>query len=341
MKKALITGVTGQDGSYLAEFLIEKGYEVHGLVRRSSTNNLSRINFLLENDNFNLVYGDLEDSQNIHKIIIDLMPDEIYNLGALSYVGLSFELPSYTLNVDAGGFLRILEAVRHIKENEKKSIKVYQASTSEMFGKVIESPQTEKTPFYPRSPYGCAKVAAHYLGINYRESYDLFICHGILFNHESPRRGEEFVTRKITKGIAEIKKGKRNFISLGNLDSKRDWGHAKDYVEAMWLMMQQDVPMDFVISTGETHSVREFLEVAFKSVEIEIESNRKEGIEEEYVRKDNGAVVVKINPKFYRPSDVDFLLGDSSKVKKILGWEPKIKFKELINEMIESDLNNL
>lgn len=336
-KRALITGITGQDGSYLAEFLLEKGYEVHGIIRRSSSFNTARINHLVKDTQLNpsvkLYYGDLSDSSSINDLIRKIMPDEVYNLGAQSHVRVSFDIPEYTSDIVALGALRLLEAIRKFCPKAK----FYQASSSEMFGKVFETPQTERTPFYPRSPYGIAKLYSYWITKNYREAYGLFACNGILFNHESPRRGETFVTRKIIRGLTKIKEGVQDILYLGNLDSKRDWGHAKDFVEAMWLMLQQDTPNDFVIATGETHSVREFIEVSLKELNIEAESNGLKGMEEEYVRKDNGKSIIKIDPRYFRPSEVDILLGDPTKAKNILGWEPKIKFNELIKEMIQED----
>lgn len=329
-KVALISGITGQDGSYLAELLISKGYQVHGIVRRSSSFNTSRVEHLyadrmahVEGASFKLHYGDLTDSTNLVKLISQIQPDEIYNLGAQSHVKISFDLAEYTAEVDAVGTLRILDAIRTC--NLDKKVKFYQASTSELYGKVQEIPQTEKTPFYPRSPYGCAKLYAYWITVNYREAYDMFSCNGILFNHESPRRGENFVTRKITRGVAKIFLGQQELIELGNLDSKRDWGHAKDYVEAMWLMLQQDKPQDFVIATNEVHSVREFVEASFKEIGREIvwEGSGENEVGKE---KDTGIVRIKVNPKFYRPAEVEFLLGDPAKAKKELGWAPKISF---------------
>tara|TARA_Y100000310_G_scaffold204358_1_gene204621 strand:- start:9413 stop:10582 length:1170 start_codon:yes stop_codon:yes gene_type:complete len=343
-KKALITGVTGQDGSYLAEFLLEKGYEVHGIVRRSSVLNRERIDHLLYADKeagytgedrgkFILHYGDLTDSSSIEKIMKLVVPDEVYNLGAQSHVRISFDIPEHTTNTVALGNLRLLEAIK----NTCPKAKFYQASSSEMFGKVIETPQKETTPFYPRSPYACAKVYSYYVTNNYRDAYGLFACNGILFNHESERRGESFVTRKITKSLARIKYGLQESVSLGNLDAERDWGHAKDYVKAMWLMLQQDTPEDYIIGSGEKHSVREFLEEAAKYVGISLNSNGKEGIEEKYL-DDSGKVVVKIHEKYFRPAEVDLLLSDPSKAKVKLGWEREINFKELVGLMCEHDL---
>jgi GDPmannose 4,6-dehydratase len=346
MKKALITGITGQDGSYLAEFLLDKGYEVYGIIRRSSTFNTSRIQHLFKDPHekdvkLKLIYGDLNDSSTVNRIIRNVMPDEIYNLGAQSHVRVSFDIPEYTGDVTGLGSTRILETIRNIKDDTGKNIKYYQASSSEMFGKVQETPQTEKTPFYPRSPYGCAKMYSYWITKNYKESYDLFACNGILFNHESPRRGETFVTRKITRAVVRIKEDVQDCLYLGNIDAKRDWGHAKDYVEAMWLMLQADKPDDYVVATGETHSVREFLELSFKEVGIEVKSNGKEGIEEEYVRTDTGKTIVKIDPKYFRPAEVDLLLGDPSKAKEKLNWKPKILFKDLVKEMTNSDMKEL
>jgi GDPmannose 4,6-dehydratase len=341
MKKALITGITGQDGSYLAELLLEKGYEVYGIVRRASTINRQRIDHLHDKPGFKLIYGDLADSSSISNIIREIMPDEIYNLGSQSHVKISFDIPEYTGDVTGIGVVRILESIRKIKEESGKNIKMYQASTSELYGKAQNFPQNEHTPFYPRSPYGCAKLFAYWSVINYREAYNIFACNGILFNHESPRRGENFVTRKIVLDAVSIKEGLKKCMFLGNIDAKRDWGHAKDYVEAMWMMLQQDKPDDYVIATGETHTVREFVEEAFKNVGITIKSNGKKGIEEEYIRKDTGEIVVKIDPKFFRPTEVDILCGDITKAKNILGWKPKILFKDLIKDMIDSDMKEL
>jgi GDPmannose 4,6-dehydratase len=342
MKTALITGVTGQDGSYLAELLLEKGYEVHGLIRRTSTPNTERLSGIEDSPKFNLVYGDLDDStSSISNIIRKVNPHEIYNLGAQSHVRISFDIPESTGIINGIGVTRILEAVRNEQESTGKQIKFYQASTSELFGKIYETPQSEKTAFHPRSPYAVSKLYAYWMTRNYRDGYDMFACNGILFNHESPRRGEEFVTRKITKGVAEIKKGLVASIELGNLDAKRDWGHAKDYVNAMYLMLQQDKPDDYVIATGESHSVREFLEKAFDIAEIPVESNGKKGLDEEYLRTDTGQTVVRINPKYFRPTEVNFLLGDSSKAKRELAWTPEITFEKLAEEMVKSDLKNL
>lgn len=320
MKKALITGITGQDGSYLAELLLEKGYQVWGVIRRSSSFNTERIDHIYKDPHYHpqlrLVYGDLTDGGNLSSIINDILPDEVYNLGAQSHVRVSFDMPIYTVNTDALGTLRLLEALRKMK----KPPRYYQASSSEMYGKVVETPQNENTPFYPRSPYGCAKVYSHWQTVNYREAYNLFACNGILFNHESPRRGETFVTRKITRAATRIKLGLQEKLYLGNLDAKRDWGFAGDYVEAMWKMLQVDEPDDYVIATGETHSVKEFLEEVFSYLDMDWRQ------------------YVQIDPKYYRPTEVDLLLGDSSKARKILEWEPKVNFKRLVKMMVDSDM---
>jgi GDPmannose 4,6-dehydratase len=331
-KRAVITGLTGQDGAYLAEFLISKGYEVYGMHRRTSMEIFDRIQDLRKK--ITLVDGDVTDMGSIIRIIKEVNPDEIYNLAGQSFVPASWTQPISTAEINAIGVLNILESIRLM--NPK--IKFYQASTSEMFGKVRQNPQTEKTPFYPRSPYGVSKVFGYFITQNYRESYNLFACNGILFNHESPKRGKQFVTRKITHSIAKIKLGYQSFFEIGSLDSKRDWGFAGDYVEAMWLMLQQDKPEDYVIGTGETHSVREFIEESFRVVGMPIIWEGK-GLEE--VGKFNEKIVVKINPKFYRPAEVDYLLADPSKAKKNLKWKPRTSFKELIKMMIESDLNHL
>lgn len=341
MKIALITGITGQDGSYLAEFLIEKGYIVHGIIRRSSSFNTGRINHLY-NDNqilnkkLFLHYGDLADSSNLNRLLEKIKPHEIYNLGAQSHVQVSFEVPEYTADIDGIGILRFLDA---IKEAGIKT-KFYQASTSELYGKVQEIPQTETTPFYPRSPYAVAKLYAYWIIKNYREAYGLFAVNGILFNHESPRRGETFVTRKITRAVARIKEGLQNKLYLGNMDAKRDWGYAKEYVEGMWLMLQQETPKDYVLATNETHTVREFVELAFKFVGITI-IWRGENEQEQGIDSKTGEVRVEINPRYYRPTEVDLLLGNPLKAKEELGWEPKMKFKELVDLMIESDWNKV
>lgn len=335
-KKVLITGITGQDGSYLAELLLEKGYEVHGIIRRSSTFNTKRIDHIYVDPhvstNFFLHYGDLSDGSRLERLIQVISPDEIYNLAAQSHVGASFDVPVYTGDIDALGVIRLLEAIHEASIKTK----FYQGSSSEMFGKAKEIPQNEDTPFYPRSPYAVAKVYAYWITVNYRESYDLFACNGILFNHESPRRGETFVTRKVTRGLARIKLGIEDKLYLGNLEAKRDWGYAKEYVEAMWLMMQQDKPQDFVIATGETHSVREFLEEAAKNLDIKLEWRGK-GLNEKGVDARNGKVIIEIDPKYFRPTEVDFLVGDATKAKRILGWEPKVRFKELVQIMTQFD----
>lgn len=337
-KKALITGITGQDGSYLAEFLLEKGYEVHGTVRRCSLFNTGRIDHLHnpEEDKKTKIflhYADLGDSSSLFNVIKEVNPDEIYNLGAQSHVAVSFKEPEYTVDVTGLAVVRLLEAVRTI--NPK--IKVYQASSSEMFGKAQEMPQKETTPFYPRSPYGCAKLFAYWITRNYREAYDMFICNGILFNHESPRRGRNFVTRKITRTLCEIKLGLKDALYLGNLDAKRDWGYARDYIEAMWLMMQQKKPDDYVIATGETHSVREFVEVACRELGFNLEWKGK-GPDEIGIDKSTGKTIVVVDKRYFRPAEVDLLVGDASKAGSVLGWKPKVKFKELVKVMIESDM---
>lgn len=332
MKVALITGITGQDGSYLAELLLSKGYEVHGIVRRASLINTHRIDHIY--NKINLHYGDLTDSTNLVRVIQQVQPDEIYNLGAQSHVKVSFEMPEYTGQTDALGTLRVLEAVRLLGMEEKT--RIYQASTSEMFGKVQEIPQKETTPFYPRSPYGCAKVYGYWITKNYRESYGLYTCTGILFNHESPRRGETFVTRKITRALKAIQEEKQSILRLGNLNAKRDWGHARDFVEAMWLMLQQDIPDDYVISTGEQYSVREFVDRAAPYFGMNIEW-RNEGLNEIGVDKNTGQLRVVVDPKYFRPAEVDTLLGDPSKAKKNLGWKPKTSFDELVKEMCENE----
>lgn len=338
MKKALITGITGQDGSYLAELLLDKGYEVNGIIRRASTFNTQRIDHIYqdpheENVRLKLHYGDMTDSSNLSRLVEKINPDEIYNLAAQSHVGTSFEIPEYTTDVDAMGTLRLLDA---IKESHVEC-KFYQASTSELYGNVQEVPQTEETPFYPRSPYAAAKLYAYWIVKNYREAYDLFAVNGILFNHESPRRGKRFVTRKITRAVARITKGKQDKIYLGNMNSKRDWGYAKDYVKMMWMMLQHDTPEDYVIATGETHTVREFVEAAFSHVDVKIEW-QGEGVDEKGIDKDTGKVLVEVDPKYFRPTEVDLLIGDPSKAKEELSWEPEIKFKELVELMVQSDL---
>lgn len=342
LKKALITGVTGQDGSYLAELLLEKGYEVHGIIRRGSSFNTWRIDHLYkdihEENHFILHYGDLTDSMNIVRLIKQIQPDEIYNLAAQSHVKVSFETAEYTANSDALGVLRVLEAARLLDMANK--IKIYQASTSELYGKAIEIPQTENTPFHPRSPYGVAKLYAHWITKNYREAYSMFACNGILFNHESSRRGQTFVSRKITMGLSKIKLGLAKKLFLGNLDAKRDWGYAKEYVGAMWLMLQQEKPDDYVIATGETHSVREFIEEACKILNIELEWKDK-GIQEKGIDRRTGEVIIEIDPRYFRPAEADVLQGDPSKAEKMLGWKAKTKFKELIKIMVDADMSIL
>jgi GDPmannose 4,6-dehydratase len=316
VRKAFITGITGQDGSYLAELLLEKGYEVHGLVRRSSSFNTWRIDHV--RDRLHLHYGDLVDQNSLVRTIEAVGPDEIYNLAAQSHVKVSFEMPEYTGNVTAMGVLRVLDAVRELG----LPARVYQAGSSEMFGLVQHPVQSEKTPFYPRSPYGVAKVYAHWMAVNYRESYGMFVCNGILFNHESPRRGENFVTRKITMGLADIKKGRAKELRLGNLDAKRDWGYAKDYVEAMWMMLQQERPDDYVIATNETHSVREFLEESFGYLDLDWQK------------------YVVVDPRYFRPAEVDLLLGDSTKAQAQMGWKPRVTFKDLVRLMVDADMDD-
>ena len=328
MKIALITGITGQDGSYLAELLLEKGYEVHGIVRRSSLINTYRIDHIYQN--INLHYGDLTDSTNLVRVIQQVQPDEIYNLGAQSHVKVSFEMPEYTGQTDALGTLRVLEAVRLLGMENK--VRIYQASTSEMFGLVQEIPQKETTPFYPRSPYGCAKVYGYWITKNYREAYGMYACTGILFNHESPRRGETFVTRKIVRALSKISVGLQDCLYLGNLNAKRDWGHAKDFVEAMWLMLQQDNPDDYVIATGKQYSVKEFVNTAGPYFGLHIEW-KGEGLDEVGVEKFSGKPIIRVDSKYFRPTEVETLLGDSTKAKEKLGWEPKISFEQLVEDM--------
>ncbi|MCR9063258.1 MAG: GDP-mannose 4,6-dehydratase [Cytophagales bacterium] len=350
MKKALITGVTGQDGAYLAEFLLNKGYEVHGIKRRASLFNTDRIDHIYAdlheaNVRFILHYGDLSDSTNIIRIIQEVQPDEIYNLGAMSHVKVSFDSPEYTANVDGIGTLRILEAVRLLGLTEKT--RIYQASTSELYGLVQEVPQSETTPFYPRSPYAVAKLYGYWITVNYREAYNMYACNGILFNHESPLRGETFVTRKITRAVAQIALNTKECLFLGNLDAKRDWGHAKDYIEAMWLILQQDKAEDYVIATGETTTVREFVRLAFSEIGVELEFKGKEDKEEAFVVSCSkpeyqltiGQKVVAVDPKYYRPTEVELLIGDPTKSKTKLGWEPKYDLAALVKEMVEADLN--
>ncbi|XP_029163870.1 GDP-mannose 4,6 dehydratase [Nylanderia fulva] len=338
---ALITGITGQDGSYLAENLLEKGYDVHGIIRRASSFNTARIQHLYADPKchrqgkMKLHYGDMTDSSSLIKIISAVQPTEIYNLAAQSHVMVSFEVSEYTAEVDAVGTVRLLDAIRTC--GLEKSVKFYHASTSELYGKAVEVPQNEKTPFYPRSPYACAKLYSFWIVVNYREAYNMFACNGILFNHESPRRGETFVTRKVTRSIAKIHLGLQDVLELGNLDAKRDWGHAKDYVEAMWLMLQQTEPDDYVIATGETHSVREFVEIAFQYVGRIIKWEG-EGINETGQDAKTGQVLVRINPKYFRPTEVDILLGDASKARNKFGWKSTITFEELVKDMMDSDL---
>lgn len=336
MKKAFITGVTGQDGSYLAELLLGKGYEVHGLKRRSSSFNTGRIEHLLDNPMFKLHDGDLADSTNLTRLVKEIQPDEIYNLAAQSHVKVSWDCPEFTAETDAVGTLRLLEAIR-INGLEKKT-KFYQASTSELFGLIQEPIQSEKTPFYPRSPYGVAKMYSYWIVVNYRESFGMFACNGILFNHESPRRGETFVTRKITMAAARISLGMQEKLSLGNLNAKRDWGHAKDYVEGMWRILQNDKPEDFVLATGTTTSIRDFVTMTFKELGIEIEW-RGTGVDEKGVDKATGKVVVDVNPAYFRPAEVELLLGDSTKARTKLGWKPTYDLQMLCREMVESDLD--
>jgi GDPmannose 4,6-dehydratase len=346
MKKALIIGVTGQDGAYLAELLLNKGYFVYGIKRRSSSFNTERIDPLIEaqqkskeGSRFKIYYGDLTDSSNILRVIQETQPDEIYNLAAQSHVKVSFELPEYTANVDAVGTLRVLEAIRILKLTEKT--KFYQASTSELYGLAQEVPQTEKTPFYPRSPYAVAKIYGYWITINYREAYGIYASNGILFNHESPYRGETFVTRKISLAVAAIKKGSKNKLLLGNLDAKRDWGYAAEYAEGMWRILQADKPGDYVLATGETHSVREFVEEAFKCAEISIEWRGEKGtISEHAVDTKTGETVMAIDPRYFRPTEVDLLVGDASKAKRELGWEPKVQFRVLVTIMVDADIRN-
>jgi len=334
MSKALITGITGQDGSYLAEFLLEKGYEVHGLIRRNSTDNTERIRHLLdEPERVTLHYGDMTDAGSLIRLLYKIEPDEVYNLAAQSHVKVSFDMPKFTADVNAVGTVMLLDSIREVNPD----IKFYQASSSELFGKVRETPQNENTPFYPRSPYAVSKLYAYWITINYREAYNLFACNGILFNHESPRRGKNFVTRKITTGIADILNGKSECIYLGNLDAKRDWGYAGDYVEAMWLILQQDKPDDYVVATGETHTVREFCELAFRSVGINLIWTG-EGLNEKGVDKETGRELVRVSSEFFRPAEVDLLLGDPTKAKNKLGWKPRVSFEELVAMMVKSDI---
>ena len=340
-KKALITGITGQDGAYLAEFLLAKGYEVHGIKRRASSFNTDRIDHLYQDPHergvrLKLHYGDLTDATNLIRVVQEVQPDEIYNLAAQSHVAVSFETPEYTANADALGTLRLLEAIRIL--GLEKTARFYQASTSEMYGKVQEVPQTETTPFYPRSPYGAAKVYAYWITVNYREAYGLFACNGILFNHESASRGETFVTRKITRGLARIREGLEECLYLGNLDARRDWGHARDFVRAQWLMLQQEKPEDLVIATGEQHSVREFVELAGALLGYSLAWHGR-GVEEQGVDRATGKVLVRIDPRYFRPTEVENLLGDASKARAKLGWQPEIGFDALVREMVETDLD--
>lgn len=337
---AFITGITGQDGSYLTELLLEKGYDVHGMVRKASNFNTQRLDSIYKDpheldSHLFLHFGDLASSSVVDYLIRQIQPSEVYNLGAQSHVGVSFEIPEYTADIVGMGTLRLLESLR----NYKPDAKMYQASSSEMFGNVSQSPQNEDTQFYPRSPYGCAKLFGYWITKNYRESFNMFTCNGILFNHESPRRGKTFVTRKVTQAVANIKLGKQECVYMGNMDSKRDWGYAKDYVEAMWLMLQGKKPDDYVIATGETHSVREFIELSFKYVGMDIEWKGK-GLDEIGIDKATGMTRVKIDEKYFRPAEVDLLMGDSSKARKVLNWKPKVSFEQLVEMMIKSDLEN-
>ncbi|MFH0725891.1 MAG: GDP-mannose 4,6-dehydratase [Pseudomonadota bacterium] len=340
IKKALITGITGQDGAYLAELLLDKGYEVHGIKRRSSLFNTDRIDHLYQDPHVQdtkliLHYGDLTDSTSLIRILQQVQPDEVYNLAAQSHVAVSFEAPEYTADTDALGTLRLLEGIRLLGLENKT--RFYQASTSELFGKVQEIPQTEKTPFYPRSPYGIAKLYAYWITVNYREAYNIYACNGILFNHESPVRGETFVTRKITRALARISLGLQDCLYLGNLDAKRDWGHAKDYVKMQWLMLQQDAPEDFVIATGKQHAVRDFVNIAAKELDMDITWNGA-GVDETGIDTKTGKRIVAVDPKYFRPTEVETLLGDPSKAKRKLGWEPQITFREMVAEMVKQDL---
>ena len=332
MKKAFITGLTGQDGSYLAEFLLEKGYEVHGIVRRASVFNTARIEHLMKD--IHTYHGDMIDSSNLNRLMEKIQPDEIYNLAAQSHVQVSFDVPEFTADVDGLGTLRLLDTIRELRSNTR----FYQASTSELFGGLPETaPQSEKTPFYPKSPYGAAKLYAYWITVNFREAYDLYACNGILFNHESPRRGETFVTKKITRAVARIAQGRQDKLSLGNLDAKRDWGYAKDYVEAMWLMLQQEKPDDFVIATGETHTVREFTELAFRHIGVEL-AWEGEGVEEKAYDRKTNRLLVEVNPKYFRPAEVEFLWGDPAKAKEKLGWTNKTSFERLVEIMMDYDM---
>ena len=340
MKKALITGITGQDGSYLAELLLEKGYEVHGIVRRSSSFNTGRIDHIINDeslkDRFFFYHGDVTDASNLNRILEKVQPNEIYNLAAQSHVKVSFEIPDYTAQVDALGTLRFLDAIRETGVETK----FYQASTSELYGKAQEVPQTEKTPFYPRSPYGVAKLYGYWIIVNYREAYDLFACNGILFNHESPRRGETFVTRKITRAATRIKECLQENVLLGNLNAKRDWGYAPEYCEGMWIMLQQDEPDDYVMATGENHTIREFAELVFKELNMELEWTGKNE-HEKGIEKKSGKTRVAVDPFYYRPTEVEELIGDARKAKEKLGWEPKVKFEELVKIMVHADFEKV
>lgn len=343
MKKALISGITGQDGSYLSEILIDKGYEVHGILRRSSSFNTSRIDHLYNNSEILnhrlfLHYGDLVDTSSLNRLLEKIEPDEIYNLAAQSHVKVSFEIPDYTAQVDALGTLRFLDAIK--ETGLEKTVKFYQASTSELYGKVQEVPQSEKTPFYPRSPYGVAKIYGYWIVVNYREAYNLFACNGILFNHESPRRGGTFVTRKITQAAAKIKLGYQERLHIGNLNAKRDWGYAKEYCEGMWMILQQNTADDFVLATGETHTVKEFIDVSFKELDMELRWEG-EGVEEKGIDVKTGKVLVDVDPVYFRPTEVDLLIGDATKAKEKLGWEPKVKFDELAKMMVKSDFEKI
>ncbi|KAL0946171.1 hypothetical protein HGRIS_012433 [Hohenbuehelia grisea] len=339
-KVALISGITGQDGSYLTELLLDKGYDVHGIIRRSSSFNTGRLHHLYEDQHerpgkFKLHYGDLSDSTNLVYIIASVQPTEIYNLGAQSHVKVSFEMAEYTGDVDGLGTLRLLDAIRTC--GLEAHVRFYQASTSELYGKVVETPQSETTPFYPRSPYGCAKLYAYWIVVNYREAYGMYACNGILFNHESPRRGRTFVTRKISRAAADISLNKQSCLYLGNIDAQRDWGHARDYVEGMWLILQQDKPEDFVLATGETHPVREFVDKSFAAVGMEIRWEGT-GVNEQAIDVKTGKAVVKVDPKYFRPAEVDLLLGNPAKAERVLGWKRKVDFDSLVKEMVEADL---
>ena len=338
MKSALITGITGQDGAYLTKFLLDKGYEVHGIVRRASIERYDRIDEFLNDDRLTLHYGDMTDSANLIRLMSEIRPDEVYNLAAMSHVHVSFETPEYTANADGIGTLRLLEAIRILGLEQKT--RIYQASTSELYGKVQETPQSETTPFYPRSPYAVAKMYAYWITVNYREAYNMFACNGILFNHESPLRGETFVTRKITIAVSNIKHGNQECLNLGNLNAKRDWGFAGDYVEAMWLMLQQEKPEDFVIATGETRTVREFVECAFNEAGIDIEWLGT-GINEKGINRATGQIIVAVDPQFFRQTEVELLLGNPKKAKEKLGWERKTSFQQLVQMMVQEDLKRI